>query len=182
MLFIVGALAMGCGADASTGNTVVDAGNRTDTATGGGSDTGTSNPGTDAGTDAGTPTTDRGSTTPTDTGSTPTGGECGQGLTDAICACGMNNTCQQNAINGSSQTCQRCLAASQTTCCPTETQAIQMCAMTNMCGDQACVQTMCATQINALQTCFNMAQQNNTTCQDALADCFGTFPIQCAGP
>lgn len=183
MLFIAAALAMGCGADGGTTNPVVDSGTNAgrDVPTGG-SDTGTS-----SGTDAGTPTTDRGAstdrgtTTPRDSGSPPVGGECGQGLSDAICACGMNQTCQQNALNGSSQTCQQCLGAAQTSCCPAQFQEIQTCAMRNMCPDFACAQRMCAAEVMAAQTCFNMAQQNDTACQDSLAECFGTFPIQCSG-
>ena len=50
-----------------------------------------------------------------------------------------------------------------------------------MCADQACVQTNCTMQVNALQTCFMTAQQSNMACQEALAGCFGEFPVMCAG-
>lgn len=184
MLFIVGALAMGCGADASTGSTVVDAGNRSDTATGGGSDTGTSNPGTDAGTttgtDSGTPTTDRGNPTTTDAGAS-TGGRCGQAVVDAVCMCRDDQACQNRVVSAASAACQQCLGQAPAMCCPTQYQAFQSCAQRNMCTDIACAQRACGTEYNAVQTCFNMAQQNDTACQDALAVCFGEFPFTCTG-
>lgn len=125
---------------------------------------------TDAGntpTDTGN-TTDRGQTVadagprdagPRDTGNTSQGnyGECGRTVTEALCTCGNNQQCQQNALNASSQGCQTCLGMAQANCCPTQYQSFQTCAQTNMCQDLACAMRMCSTELNAFQTCLNTA-------------------------
>lgn len=174
-LFLAGALSLGCGSNASAPSGPADAGQNNTTST---VDSGQSTNPTDAGHT--TNPTDAGHTTnPTDSGTTPSGGACGQSLTDAVCMCGMDQNCQNRAITGSSRTCQTCLTTAQTNCCPMEFGAIQTCATTNMCADYACVQMNCATQITAAQTCFNNAQQDSTACQGELTRCFGTFPIRC---
>ena len=91
---LCGAVMVGCGASGTDGMVVA-----TDSGTGGGADTGVR---ADAGTatDRGA-TTDRG--TATDRGTPDAGpgefGICGESLHTALCTCGMNATCQQNALN-----------------------------------------------------------------------------------
>jgi hypothetical protein len=64
-------------------------------------------------------------------------------------------------------------------CCPMEAAAVQACAQTNMCADQACVAANCMREFGAFQTCFNTAQQSQAACQDMLGGCFGSFPPAC---
>jgi len=116
--------------------------------------------------------------TPGDTGGGGAFGTCGMATRQALCACGMNATCQTNAVNRN-MACAQCVVMAQIACCPMQADALQNCAQTNMCSDLDCVQANCMRQINALQTCFASAQMNDMACQSAMAGCFGEFPFAC---
>ncbi len=85
--------------------------------------------------------------------------------------------------------CTSCVLNGEASCCPTEAQALVMCEQDAMTAsdagpacapsDQACIQSRCMTQINAFQTCVNTQLMTNTTCQTALAQCLGSYPITC---
>ncbi len=105
-------------------------------------------------------------------------GRCGQTVVTRLCGCGMDATCQGNALQ-SSQACVQCYGQAINGCCPTQAMMLQTCAMNMGCTDQACLTTMCRMQYNALQTCFAGAQQTMESCQMLLAGCFGSFPPAC---
>lgn len=176
VMALCGAMAVGCGATNDGGlNVVVDSGVT------GGSDVGTSTDrGTTATTDRGTATTDRGTTT-RDSGTPSQFGTCGEALNTALCTCGMDAACQQTALAAAfmrSQTCQTCYTSGISACCPDEVAAVQACAQTNGCMDQACLTSMCRTQLAAADACLTSAQQSNPTCQMAFRRCFGpAFPM-----
>lgn len=147
LVFVLGVAALqACGASSDGGGG------------GGGTDAGTSNV-TDTGarTDTGTSTrTDTGSTTPRDAGAQPMGnfGTCGRAVTQALCTCGNDQNCQNQALNNSPQDCQQCLSQAQGQCCPTQFMAFNSCVQTNMCTDLACARAQCGMQIGAFEMCL----------------------------
>lgn len=179
---LCGSIAAGCGASSSDPQVTIDSG------VNGSADTGNSTS-TDHGS---TTSTDRGSTTSTDRGSTTTDtgtasayGVCGTQLHTDLCACGMTASCQQTAQMNAfarSSACQTCYGNALVGCCPDQAQAIQDCATAAHCTDQACAQTMCASQFTALQTCFQTNATSNAACMGMLQTCFGPgFPqIDCS--
>ncbi|MDB4932899.1 MAG: hypothetical protein JWM10_5383 [Myxococcaceae bacterium] len=173
---LCGAVMVGCGASGTDPMIVA-----TDSGTGGGTDTGAR---ADAGvvTDRGMAVTDRGAATDRGTPDAGPGefGVCGQSLHMALCTCGMNASCQQNALNTAlmgNATCATCYQTALGGCCPDEIQAIQTCAQDMGCMDQACLTAMCGTQLRAADTCLQSAQMNNATCQMYFQRCLGeSFP------
>lgn len=161
-LLLLGATA--CSADGGTGTPGTDA---------------STTPDTSSATDAPT-TTDRPATTDAPSGDTGGGsfGTCGMATVRALCMCGMDATCQGNAL-GANRTCAMCYGQAINGCCPTEAAAVATCAQAMMCADETCVATMCRTQYTALQRCFVTAQQSNAACQGLLGGCFGSFPPAC---
>ena len=180
VLALCGAVVVGCGASNNDGLVVAaDSGTTGGTDSGAAVDSGVSTDRGSTTTDRGTTTTDRGAAT-ADTGTPSAFGTCGMSTHAALCMCGNDMTCQQTALqtalNGNTA-CRNCYAAGIVGCCPTENDAIQTCAQAAGCTDQACAQRMCATQFNALQTCFQNGLMSNTTCQGLLQQCFGAeFP------
>lgn len=153
-----------------------------DVVTGGDAQTGTDRPSTtgDASTtDRPTTTTDRPTTT-TDAGG-DMWGQCGMAAYQGLCRCAMMTdmtamtNCQQQLFM-MFPACNQCLAQQTAmVCCPTQAGALQDCANTHMCADQACVTTNCASQAMALQTC-QMTSQSQPACQTALSTCIAGFP------
>ncbi|MEZ4390824.1 MAG: hypothetical protein R3A48_06975 [Polyangiales bacterium] len=147
-----------------------------DVVTGGGD---SSTPGTDSG---GTPPRTDSGTTPRDSGPTDpfNYGTCGRNVAQALCMCGaMDANCQQGALQRS-MACVSCMAEFQTTCCPSEVQAVQDCFTNSGCSDQNCALQMCMTQINAATACVNMRLQREAAgggaCADAYIGCLGDLP------
>lgn len=148
-----------------------------DVVTGGGGDSST--PGTDSGTttpraDSGTAARDTGPADPFNYGT------CGRTVARALCMCGaMDANCQQAALQRS-MACVTCMAEFQTTCCPSEVQAVQDCFTSSGCMDQQCATRMCMSQINAATTCVNMRLQREAAgggaCADAYLGCLGDLP------
>lgn len=169
---VVGASFAWAGCGSSGGNTTVVAG-----------DSGT--------TDTPSVTTDTPST-PTDTPSTPTDrpsttpdsgmsfGTCGMTSVSCLCRAGMS-AMAQSACFASNMDCGQCFSDAIQTCCPMQVQAVQDCAMRNMCMDANCAQMRCMTEYAAIGTCFQTAQMSNAACQRALGGCFGSFPLMCPG-
>ncbi len=142
---------------------------------------------TDAG-GGGTADTGRADTGRADTGRADTGrpdvgrpneNRCGQPFVTALCMCGMDQACQLRVQGGASMDCQVCTTEAAQSCCPAQYQALIACAMAMGCMDGACAAMRCPRENTALNTCFGMQQQSSTTCQNALAPCFGGFPIMC---
>ncbi|MDP3275657.1 MAG: hypothetical protein Q8Q09_10715 [Deltaproteobacteria bacterium] len=112
-------------------------------------------------------------------------GICGATTRACICACGMNAQCQTGCVN-SNMDCGQCVARAQVNCCPAQAGAVASCAMAAQmesdagpaCTTQACIAQRCATELAAVQTCFNM-QQSMGTCRMELEGCFGQYPLQC---
>jgi hypothetical protein len=129
---------------------------------------------------------DGGSMMPADGGGSVMTGVCGAMTRDCICACGMNGQCQNQCI-GSNMACSQCVVRSQAACCPMQAQAVAQCAQAaQMPGDggmpcmtQACLLMRCATEVQALQSCFATAQASDMRCQAALGECFGSYPLTC---
>lgn len=183
MLFVLSLAACSASAPGGGGTVTGDGG------TGGGSDVVTG--GGEAGiADSGAPRTDAGGTTPRDSGSTArdTGpsdrfnyGTCGRTVIQALCRCGMTDqNCQQTALQRS-QECLTCMGDFQTTCCPTEVQAIQDCVAMSGCMDQQCAIRMCMSRITAATTCVNTRLQREAmggggACVDAYLGCLGDLP------
>ena len=165
-----------CSADGGTGTPGTDASTTPDTSTTPDSSTTTDRPAT---TDVPT-TTDRPATTdvPASADAGNPFGACGMATVRALCMCGMDATCQGNAL-GANRTCAMCYGAALNGCCPAEAMMVATCAQAMMCSDEACVASMCRMQYTALQRCFVTAQQSNATCQMMLGGCFGAFPPAC---
>lgn len=117
------------------------------------------------------------------------GGTCGAATVQCMCMCGMGAgaaACQNQCIN-SNMACGTCVVQAQLSCCPAQAQALAQCSMAAQmasdagpaCTDQACVAQRCAMEVQAFQTCFAGAQQNDMACRTALGGCFGTFPFTC---
>ncbi|MFO0560217.1 MAG: hypothetical protein U0269_19530 [Polyangiales bacterium] len=117
------------------------------------------------------------------------GGTCGAATIQCMCACGMGAgaaACQNQCVN-SNMACGQCVVQAQLSCCPAQAQALSQCAMAAQmasdagpaCTDQACVTQRCSMEVQAFQSCFAMAQQNDMACRSALGTCFGTFPFTC---
>lgn len=133
---------------------------------------------TPATTDRPSTTNDR-PTTPADAGSEY--GSCGMAAYQGFCRCAMMTgmpaitACQQQLFMMFPD-CNQCLAEQTAmVCCPTQAAALQDCANTHMCADQACVTMNCGSQTTALQTC-QMTSQSQPACQMALATCIAGFP------
>lgn len=108
-----------------------------------------------------------------DTGGTVDYGTCGMSLRTCLCACASGNqACQQACLNNSNMACQQCVGMAQAGCCPAESAAVGMCGQMSMCTDQACLQTMCGTQITAFNTCIQM-QSTMPACRSQIAMCVG---------
>jgi hypothetical protein len=169
-----------CNATSNTGG-----GGNNDAGTTGGNDVVTAP--SDSGT---TPRTDSGTTPRTDSGTTARDsgpvspfnyGTCGRTVIQALCMCGaMDQNCQQTALQRS-MSCVTCMAEFQTTCCPTEVNAVQDCFTNSGCMDQQCAVRMCMTQINAATMCVNGRLQREAmagggACVDAYVGCLGDLP------
>ena len=119
----------------------------------------------------------------TDAGSTDpyNFGMCGRSVIQALCQCGpTDQNCQQTALQRS-MACVQCMADFQTTCCPTEVNAVQDCFTNSGCMDQACAVRACMTQINAATMCVNsrlqmQAMSGGGACIDGYLRCLGDLP------
>lgn len=103
-----------------------------------------------------------------------------------FCRCGANQSCRRSALAnglGRSATCQSCYTTAINGCCPSEITAVQSCATSAGCTDQACLDAMCPTQVHAIDVCLLSAQVSGSSCQRLFRQCFGAdYPaIDCGG-
>lgn len=104
-------------------------------------------------------------TPPPPTPPPPPSGTCGPMVTTCIMGCGMDNMCAIACIEAD-PTCVMCLNTSIIECalamgCDDEADAVDSCAMMNMCTNQACIEMNCSTQFDAFIMCIPEACQRS---------------------